>query len=89
MTKAERVVKGLNCHAYDYCDDCPYVTDKCSTTLALNAQRLIEQMRHQIEDTKSCILCANYCLCDSDSKMLMECRGSEKKNWMWKGVDLE
>lgn len=93
MIDTQKVMKALNCHIFagDYCHDCPYYDSfYCSEMLASDAKRIMEQLQNQIADTKSCKLCANYHLCDSDScEMFAECRGSEKKNWRWKGVDLE
>lgn len=90
MTDVEEIIKGLNCHNHYNCDDCPYrYTVECSAVLSIDAQKSMEQMLNQITDTKSCKLCANNNLCDSDYYYLAKCRGSEKKNWKWKGVDLQ
>ena len=98
----EKVIHALNTHAqYGTCvlggKICGYFTEeKCTASLAKDAEALIIGMMEQILEAHSCLHCAKDSRCDPNADpdtqahdTFYQCRhGSiHKENWVWKGVE--
>lgn len=105
MPEIQQIVDGLNCFTTkqhkcigcpfhpgaDKSRDFPYGCIRGQNEIVRAAQVLITELWHDVESTKSCMICKHWDECDpngDDDKQAFfaDCRGSLKLKWEWRGI---